>query len=164
MRSRSPRGQRPRSRPIFVLSPVSSMKISLSGSSSGWASNQASLAARTSSRSCSLACPDFFCRQPVTVAEPPDRAVADPDPALVDEQRAQLLELVVRRSLDLGQQEGGMRLDPPRQPVAALAPRCRASALAPLPHPADGARRAHPEPGGRPATRHPRLDGRYHPP
>jgi len=59
-RQRWPFGDHPRSRAIFVLAPVSSMKISLSGSRSSWPSNQSWRFARTSGRCCSLAWPVFF--------------------------------------------------------------------------------------------------------
>jgi hypothetical protein len=53
--NRSPRRHRPLDLAILVLVPVSSMKISLSGSSSFCALRQRSRAAATSGRSCSLA-------------------------------------------------------------------------------------------------------------
>ena len=60
-RQRRPLGAQPRSRAIFVDSPLSSMKIKLSGSRSACRSSHASRAAFTSGRSCSLACAVFFC-------------------------------------------------------------------------------------------------------
>src|SRR5262249_38148771 len=61
--SRSPTGQRPCVRAMFVLAQVSSTNTSRSGSRAGWAACQASRLALTAGRPCSLARPDFFSRQ-----------------------------------------------------------------------------------------------------
>lgn len=59
-RQRWPFAAQPRRRAIFVEAPVSSMKISFSGSRSSWPSNQSWRFARTSGRCCSPAWPVFF--------------------------------------------------------------------------------------------------------
>ena len=68
---------RPRNRAVFVPTPVSSMKTSLSGSSSAWFSNQASRRLRTSGRCCSAGCVRRFLTDAVAVEEAPERA--DPE-------------------------------------------------------------------------------------
>ena len=58
-RHRSPQMARPRSRDIFVLRPVSSMKTRCAGSKSSWPPNQSWRRFRRSGRSCSSACAVF---------------------------------------------------------------------------------------------------------
>lgn len=59
-RHRSSQRAHPRSRDIFVLRPVSSMKTSRAGSRSNWPSNQSRRRFRRSGHSCSTACAVFF--------------------------------------------------------------------------------------------------------
>src|ERR1019366_4672295 len=68
---RSPRGERPWCRTIFVVTAVSSMNTRRGSS----AFNSARAAA-TSGRSCSAACSVFFKGDVVTLVEAPDRANA----------------------------------------------------------------------------------------
>jgi hypothetical protein len=77
--SRVPRRQRPGSRVMLVEVPVSSMKMSLFGSSRGCSRFQSARAVRTSARSCSDACRLSFERDAVAVAEPPYRTGGDND-------------------------------------------------------------------------------------
>lgn len=63
-RHRSSQRAHPRSRDIFVLRPVSSMKTSRAGSRSNWPSNQSRRRFRRSGHSCSTACAVFLNVQP----------------------------------------------------------------------------------------------------
>src|SRR3546814_621420 len=81
-RQRSPRGERPQRRAIFVDVPVSSMNTRRSGSSSGWSSSQARRRRRTSGRCCSLACAVFFEGHAVTIEQPPHGALRHLHPVL----------------------------------------------------------------------------------
>ena len=84
-----------RVRAILVEAPVSSLKISHSGSRSSWPSNQTSRASLTSGRSCSAACADFFDRDGAAMEEAPQAAVADRDPTL-EQGRPEFVEVMSR--------------------------------------------------------------------
>ncbi len=73
---RSPRGDLPHLRAMFVVMPVSSMKISFAGSRDGRSAAHAARAAATSGRCCSAACAVFFIGHLPAVKEAPQRADA----------------------------------------------------------------------------------------
>lgn len=82
-RNRSPFGHRPRKRVIFVVVPVSSMKISLCGASRilGWRlSFHCWRACRMSGRSCSLAISVFLKRYPARISQRESEAGSDRTP------------------------------------------------------------------------------------
>ena len=148
-KSRSPRQQRPRSRAILPghpSSPVSSMKISRSGSRVDCSSNQASRAARTSARSCSRACPVFFHRHPAPEEEPPERADPGPNAAL----GGQALPHLGERDVD--------------RPSSAPAGNPRADRASRGPDGPDAAPSARPSPGAVAPTGSPRHTDRTAPP
>src|SRR5450759_814898 len=80
--SRSPRGQRPLSRTIFVLAAVSSMNTNLVESSMPCSRIQRRRARATSARSCSAARRRFFESDLVSSEKPPERGAAACDPPL----------------------------------------------------------------------------------
>ena len=124
---------------MLVDAPVSSMKISRSGSNSSWFSNHASRRSRMSGRSCSAAWADFFECQAAAVENGPDRAHARGDAALPREALLHLDKGDVRGCFDEAEQEGAMRiqLGAPRLSLSA----CRSlPALPSPPNPADGGR------------------------
>lgn len=71
---RSPRGERPWCRTIFVVTAVSSMNTRRGASRRGCSAFNSARAAATSGRSCSAACRVFFEGDVVTFVEAPDRA------------------------------------------------------------------------------------------
>ena len=87
------------------------MKTSLLGSSSSWSSNQASRRFRMSGRSRSVACADFFERQPAAVEEGPDGAHARLDAALRGKPLLHLYDRHVRRLFDQTEQEVALRIE-----------------------------------------------------
>src|ERR1700674_1281634 len=74
--SRSPRGQRPRSRTMLVLVQVSSINTSRAGSNMPCACIQRRRARTTSARCCSAACKVFFKADVAPIEEPPNRGAA----------------------------------------------------------------------------------------
>ena len=75
--NRSPRGERPYRRTIFVVTDVSSMKTRRRALSFGCSAFKSARAAATSGRSCSAACRLFFECDLVPVVEAPDRTDGD---------------------------------------------------------------------------------------
>jgi hypothetical protein len=82
---RRPRGLRPRSRVMLVLTDVSSMNTSRFGFKRGCCPRQIARASATSGRSCSAARSCFFVCQVQAVQRTPDRAMAGGN-AVVDQQ------------------------------------------------------------------------------
>jgi len=136
-----------------VLAPVSSTKISVSGSRSSWPSNHASRALRTSGRSCSCAWPVFFARVMVTRKEAPERRYCHRDP-LSRQHRAQFGKGDVRRRLMQRPDPRRARLGLCRARVAALGLGGGLAMVAMKRRPPHRAGRAHPEAPRRGTTRH----------
>jgi len=101
--SRSPRGQRPLSRTIFVLAAVSSMNTNRVESSMPCSRIQRRRARATSGRSCSAARRLFFERDLVSSEKPPERGAAtgDPSPAHCDKH---LIQCQIRLFRDQSEQ------------------------------------------------------------
>jgi hypothetical protein len=96
-------------------------------------------------RRCSAACAVFFCRDLAALEEPPECADGDGDAAL-----SQPVLQSRKRNVALGGQgredQFGMRLDPLRVAVAALALGCHIAIASLLSPPPDRARRAYAKP------------------
>src|ERR1035437_4076498 len=101
--SRSPRGQRPLSRTIFVLAAVSSMNTNRVESSMPCSRIQRRRAQATSARSCSAARRLFFERDLVSSEKPPERGAAAGDPPLAHRDK-HLVERQIRLFRDQGEQ------------------------------------------------------------
>ncbi len=144
-RSRSPRGDRPRVRAMFVEAQVSPMNTRRSGSRSNWPSNHSQRCVRMSGRSRSPACAVFFARDPVPVEEAPDRANARWH-AGPGELRLDLRQRDVRPLLKEVEDTRRMSLDACRPAIAAESPRRNRSGPPRYATPADCARGAHTEP------------------
>ncbi len=115
--SRLPLGARPRKRVMFVLVPVSSMKISCLGSIEGCLSRHSSRAALTSSRSCSAACSVFFKADPVTIEEAPQSRNADRKGFVRSQTPADFHQRQIRLLGDQREQPIFVRLDRSRAAV-----------------------------------------------
>ena len=162
-RQRSPRRDRPLSLAILVEAPVSSMKISFSGSRSSWLSNQDCRASRMSGRWCFAACAVFFKCRAVSVEEGPDRRDPDRDVPVPGQVLGDLGQGdVLRAALDEPKDEGRMRIEPGAARLA-LRPGHGLAALPVAPHPDNGRRDADAEPLGRLTRRHPARRGLDHP-
>src|ERR1700682_1245153 len=152
----TPRGARPLSRTMFVLTAISSINTSRAGSSMPCSRIQRRRARATSARCRSAACRLFFKGDVVSVEKPPERAAAGFDPPL-----AQLcnhlyqshIRLLGNQSQDLGRELVQ------RRDASAARLRCRASLLAPALQPLYRRRYAHLETFGRLASRRVRLHG-----
>lgn len=107
-RKRSPRRARPLSLIILVAQPVSSTKISFSGSRRAWPSRQSWRASATSGRCCSLARTVFFEREPHTQQKTRHSAFAG------------LYALPRKFDAKLFQRNIGLLLDPRPQPIRVL--------------------------------------------
>jgi transaldolase len=101
-RSRSPLGARPRIRAMLVVTQVSSMKTSPSGSRSSCPSNPSSRRSATSGRACSLACAVFFKGQPATREAFPQGRARNRHAAFHREPFEQFADRQVRRLVDQG--------------------------------------------------------------
>src|SRR6516162_1127524 len=106
---RSPRGQRPYSRTIFVFAAVSSMKTRRAGSNMPCSRIQRRRARATSARCCSAARRLFFERNFVALKETPDRGAAARNAVLVHRQNY-FIQRQVRLLLDQPQQKVRMLL------------------------------------------------------
>src|SRR5664279_3898856 len=120
---RSPRGERPRSRTILVVTAVSSMKTRRGALSLDCSTISSARAAATSGRSCSAACRVFFERDVVAFVEAPDRGRTGFQPLLGLEPSANLFERQVRLGGDQIKQPLAMRLE--RRATVARAGQCR---------------------------------------
>jgi hypothetical protein len=131
---------------LLVVVPVSSMKMSFSGSRSSCPSNQAGRATFTSLRCCSAACAVFFLSVIRRLEEAPKRADPSAHPALL-QLRPQIGKGHIRRLGHEAEDDLTISLDPTGAAIPALpARRNRATRLEPL-MPSHRARRAHPKPG-----------------
>src|SRR5580692_2706058 len=154
--SRSPRGQRPLTRTMFVLVAVSSINTSRAGSSMPCSRIQRRRARATSARFRSAACRLFFKGDVVSVEKPPERTAAGFDPPL-----AQLCHRLNQSQVRLlGNQSQDLSREPvQRRDASAARLRCGAPLLAPALQPLYRRRYAHLETFGRLASRRARLHG-----
>src|ERR1700692_1468174 len=101
--SRSPRGQRPLSRTIFVLAAVSSMNTNRLELSMLCSRIQRRRASATSARSCSAARRLFFERDLVSIEKPPERGAAACNPPLAHRGK-HLIQRQIRLPRNQGEQ------------------------------------------------------------
>src|ERR1700742_2690844 len=103
--TRTPRGARPLSLAMFVLTAVSSRNTSRAGSSIPCSRIQRRRARATSARCRSAACRTFFERDVVSLEKPPERAAAGFDPSLAqlcNDLHQSQVRLLGNQSQDLG--------------------------------------------------------------
>src|SRR5919106_5080033 len=103
---------------MLSLAQVSSMKTSRSTGRFACRSRQSVRCSATSGRSCWAARSVFFEAQPLPIAEPPDRSVANHQ-ALLRQLPAQLFQAQVRRRRDPCQKPLAIRTDNPRPALPA---------------------------------------------
>src|ERR1700730_14142577 len=154
--TRTPRGARPLSRTMLVLTAVSSINTSRAGSSMPCSRIQRRRACATSARCPSAACRLLFKGDVVSVEKPPERTAAGFDPPL-----AQLCNRLNQSQVRLlGNQSQDLSREPvPRRDASAARLRCGAPLLAPALQPLYRRRYAHLETFGRLASRRARLHG-----
>src|SRR6516225_8853322 len=130
---------------MLSLAQVSSINTSRVGSSDDWPSRQRARASATSGRSCWAARRLFFKGQLLTIAEPPDRAIAHHKAALLGQLVPQLLQSEVRLGLDPFRKPLSVGSFDPRASAAAHRFGRHTACLIVLLHPADHARNANTE-------------------
>src|SRR5512136_998253 len=157
---RSPRGQRPFKRAIFVLAAVSSMNTRRVESSMCCARFQRLRARATSGRSCSAARRLFFERDLVAPEEAPDGCSLAGNLMLAHD-RDDLIERQIRLLRDKREQESRVFLQ--RRGAAAERLGRAASGLVKKLHPFDRSTRTDVEMFGRLASRRASLDASNHP-
>ena len=132
--SRSPHGQRPLSRTIFVLAAVSSMNTNRVETSMLCSRIQRRRDRATSARSCSAACRLFFKRDLVSGKKPPERGAATRDASLAHRDK-HLVQRQIRLLRDQGEQP--IRLLLQRRSTSATRYGRGASVVVPAPQPFD---------------------------
>src|ERR1700731_472469 len=154
--TRTPRGARPLSRTMLVLTAVSSINTSRAGSSMPCSPIQRRRPCATSARGRSAACRLFFKGDVLSVEKPPERTAAGFDPL-----RAQLCNLLNQSQVRLlgNQSQDLSRELVQRRDASAARLRCGAPLLAPALQPLYRRRYAHLETFGRLASRRARLHG-----
>src|SRR4249919_4087144 len=157
--SRSPRGQRPLTRTMFVLVAVSSINTSRAGSSMPCSRIQRRRARATSARFCSAACRLFFEADRVPLEEAPHRAAAAGDPSLAH-RRDDLIQRQIRSVGNQHQQKVRVCLQG-RDAASARLGGYTSGFLLPV-HPFDGRTWTHCEPFRGLASRCAGLDGLHY--
>ena len=152
-RQRSPRGERPRKRDIFVERPVSSMKTSLAGSRSSCQSNQSYAASKGRLAPAPMHVRSFLNVQPRLRSQTSWSATADRYGFIRAQAQNHLVERDVLLHIDPADDKCLMRIQPGARTSALFA--CGQLTLSRIGDPGNGRRNPNSKPRRRRARRHP---------